>query len=117
MGEASNIGAVLGAVSAGLLVALAMMYRAWSRLRLGRTSDETEDSTLKLLSAAVEHWKALHDAAWEQVKKERQLREEAEARASSLVGSMERLRSEVAALERKVDALTFQIEQYKASPA
>lgn len=114
MGD-TNYGVVFGTIAAGLAAAVGILYRAWSRLRLGNTSDNTDSQTLRMLSAAVEHWKGLYDTAWEQVKKERQMREEAEARVVSVVEKMELLRDEVATLRREVEALTYQLQHPSTS--
>lgn len=101
-----DIGTVLGVIAGTLTVGSALIYRAWTRLKLDGQMGHTEAATLKMLDAAVEHWKKLHDIAWEQVVKERELREAAEKRASDTSSEVEKLRGEVAGLKREIERLT-----------
>lgn len=103
--DVNSLGTMLGLVAAALVTGTALIYRAWARLKLDKQVDSTATTTLKMLDEAVEHWKALHDEAWAQVRKERELREAAELRASTHAGEIERLRTEVARLSRDLDQL------------
>lgn len=98
-----------GTIAAGLTAAVAILYTLWGNLRKNSAETDTETEALRLVSAAVEHWKGLYDVAWEQVGKERQLREAAEQRGQLAVQEVEGLRSEVAELRRQIEHLTAQI--------
>ena len=101
----ANEGTLLGVIGAGVLAALAVLYRGWAKLRHDNQKDSTDIETLKALDAAVAHWRGLYEVAWKQVGKERELREHAEARATMAFEEIEKLRSEVAALRREVEKL------------
>lgn len=111
MPEALQSGAGLwGSIGAGILAALGILYTLWGNLRKNGQVAETETDALKMVSAAVEHWKGLYDTAWAEAKKERELRLAAEQRASLAVQEVEGLRTEVAALRRQIEHLTAQID-------
>lgn len=105
-GVPSQLATQVATISAGVVVILAILLRGWSFLRRTSQADNTETETLRLLQAAVDHWRGLYDTAWEQVKKERQLRESAEMRAAETMTEVEALRGEVAEMQRKIDHLT-----------
>ena len=106
IGMEPNDGTLLGAIAGGLLVVIAVVYRGYSKLRHDNQIDGTEAETLRMLDAAVLHWRTLYETAWKQVAKERELREKAEARTSAAFAEIENLRAEVAALRREVEKLT-----------
>jgi len=89
-----------------LLTGLGAVYLAWKRIIKMGTQTTSDISTLKLIDAAVAHWKELHEEAWEQVKAERERREKAETRLQLALDQIESLRSEVAALRRDIEKLT-----------
>lgn len=110
MPEAMTQGAGLwGTIAAGITAAVAILYTLWNNLKKTGQESETEVEALKLVQAAVEHWKGLYDVAWAQVVKERELRELAETRAAAAVQEVEGLRSEVAALKRQIEQLTAKV--------
>lgn len=110
MPEVMTEGAGLwGTIAAGVTAAVAILYTLWNNLRTSGQAADTETDALKMVSAAVEHWKGLYEVAWEQVKKERELREAAERRSQMAVEEVEGLRSEVATLRREIERLTAQI--------
>lgn len=93
---------ILGSVVASL----GGVYIAWRRLIRAGTQAKTDTINMELMGSAVAHWKSLHDEAWAQVRKERELREAAEQKAASAMRSIENLRNEVAELRRQVADLT-----------
>lgn len=99
-----------GTVAAGLTAAVAILYTLWGNLRKNGQEAVTEGDALKMAAAAIEQWKSLYDVAWDQVKKERALREMAESRSATAVQEVEGLRGEVAALKRQIEHLTAQID-------
>ncbi|WP_454737580.1 hypothetical protein [Cupriavidus necator] len=101
-----DIGAVLGTIAGTLVVGSALIFRAWSRLKLDHQIGTSETAALKTLSAAVENWKGLYETVWAQVIKEREMRESAEKRASETTRELEELRGQVAELKREVQRLT-----------
>lgn len=110
MPEVMTEGAGLwGTIAAGITAAVAILYTLWGNLRKTGQAAETETDALKMVGAAVEHWKGLYEVAWEQVKKEREQREAAERRSQMAVEEVEGLRSEVATLRREIERLTAQI--------
>jgi len=98
-----------GTIAAGVTAAVAILYTLWGNLRKSGQAAETETDALKMVSAAVEHWKGLYEVAWEQVKKEREMRMSAELRAQTAVEEVEGLRSEVATLRREIERLTAMV--------
>jgi beta-phosphoglucomutase-like phosphatase (HAD superfamily) len=106
-----DIGAVLGTIAGTLVVGSALIFRAWSRLKLEHQIGTTEEAALKTLAAAVENWKGLYDTAWAQVVKERELREAAENRATATMHELEELRAQVAELKREVQRLTVAVNR------
>ena len=101
----TQLGTYVATVAGGIVVLVGIIVRGWSALKRSSQQDTTDADTLKLLQAAVDHWKTLYDAAWAQVKKERELREVAEARTQGITAEVEELRKQVATLERKIDML------------
>jgi ATP:corrinoid adenosyltransferase len=110
---ASVLGTALGYLCAGLAVAAVTFYKLWSKLKLDNQTNQSETGALQLLDKAVEHWKDLNTEAWAQVKKERQLREEAERRADVMAQEMEGLRDEIASLRREVTGLKNVVAAYQ----
>ena len=106
---------MIGTIAAGLLAALAILYRGFGKLRRGNQQDGTDVETLKALDAAVAHWRSLYETAWKQVGKERELREQAEARATNAFSEIENLRGEVAALRREIEHLTATVHHYQTA--
>jgi hypothetical protein len=112
-----DIGTVLGTIAGALLVGSALIFRAWTRLKVDHQIGTSETAALKTLSAAVENWRALYDVAWQQVTKERELREAAEQRARETTKELEQLRAQVAALERDVQRLTVAVNRQQGESA
>lgn len=102
---ATTIGKAVGYIAAGVVVSVVAFYRTWSKLKLDTQTNESEAGALKLLDKAVEHWKDLNTEAWAQVKKERELRIEAERRADVMAQEMEGMRLEISRLRREVEGL------------
>lgn len=102
----SSDGTFWGAIAAGVLAAVAVLYRGYNKLRRDNQQDGTDLETLRALDSAVNHWRSLYETAWAQVAKERMLREAAELRVASAFSEIEKLRGEVAALRREVEKLT-----------
>lgn len=102
---ATMVGSAVGYIAAGIAVAAVIFYRTWSKLKLDNQTNNSETGALQLLDKAVEHWKDLNTEAWAQVKKERELRVEAERRADVMAQEMEGLRDEIAGLRREVKGL------------
>ena len=113
--EPSNDGTLIGAIAAGVLAALAILYRGFGKLRRDNQQDGTDVETLKALDAAVLHWRRLYETAWKQVGRERELRELAETRATSAFSEIESLRGEVAALRREIEHLTATVHHYQTA--
>lgn len=112
----TNDGTIPGAIAGGVLVIIAVVYRGFAKLRRDNQKDGTDVETLKALDAAVVHWRGLYETAWAQVAKERELREKAEARATTTWLEVESLRSEVAALRREIEYLTATVQHAKGAP-
>lgn len=108
-----DIGTVLGTLAGAMVVAGMLVYKAWSRFKLDQQVGSTETQTLQMLDAAVAHWKELHDTAWSQVVKERELREAAEQRGRETAADVDKLRSRVATLERKIDQLQALVDKHQ----
>ena len=108
-----NDGTLLGTIAGGLLVIVAVVYRGFAKLKRDNQVDGTEAETLRMLDAAVLHWRTLYETAWKQVAKERELRERAEQRHTQALEEIEALRSEVAALRREIEQLTDTVRQHK----
>ncbi|QUN28694.1 hypothetical protein KB879_01595 [Cupriavidus sp. KK10] len=106
-----DIGAVLGTIAGTLVVGSALIFRAWTRLKLDHQIGSSEEAALKTLTAAVENWKGLYETAWQQVVKERELRESAEHRATETTRELEELRAQVAELKREVQRLTVAVNR------
>lgn len=106
-----DIGAVLGTIAGTLVVGSALIFRAWTRLKLDHQIGSSEEAALKTLTAAVENWKSLYETAWMQVTKEREMREAAEKRATETTRELEELRAQVAELKREVQRLTVAVNR------
>lgn len=109
----STLGTALGYIAAGLAIAVVTFYRMWSKLKLDNQTNESETGALRLLDKAVEHWKDLNTEAWAQVKKERELRVEAEKRADLLAQEMEGMREEMSKLRTEVHQLRNVVVLYQ----
>ena len=111
MPDAIQTGAGLwGTISAGIVAALAILYTLWGKLNVSRTEADVDSDTLKLVGAAVEHWRNLYEVAQGQVLSERALREAAERRGAAAVAQVEDLRGEVATLRREIERLTAMVK-------
>lgn len=86
--------------------AVATIYLTYRKTIRAGVQAKADTSSLELVGAAISHWKGLHDEAWEQVKKERKLRSEAEDRLTTALKEIEKLRGEVAELRRDIANLT-----------
>jgi hypothetical protein len=112
MPEALTTGAGLwGTIAAGITAAVAILYTLWGNLKKTGAENDTETEALRMVSAAVEHWKGLYDVLLTQVQREREQREAAEQRAMLAINEVEGLRSEVAALKRQIDQLSATINK------
>jgi hypothetical protein len=100
-----------GTIAAGLTVVVAMLYTLWGNLRKNGAENDTETEALRMVGAAVEHWKGLYDVLQTQVLREREQREAAEQRAMLAINEVEGLRGEVAALKRQIDQLSATINK------
>lgn len=114
--DLASLPGTLGAIMTSLLAGGALVWRAYTRVKRVTQADNSDASTLKLMDAALAQWKGLHDEAWAQVRKERELREAAEHRIAMLLDqaakdrlkdreTIEALRGRVAELEREVGSL------------
>lgn len=101
-----DIGTVLGTIAGALVVGSALIFRAWTRLKLDHQIGSSEEAALRTLNAAVENWRSLYEHASMQVVKEREMREAAELRAMDTTRELEELRGQVAELKREVQRLT-----------
>lgn len=101
-----DIGTVLGTIAGTLVVGSALIFRAWTRLKIEHQIGNSEEAALKTLTAAAESWKGLYETAWKQVGQEREMREAAERYASETMRELEDLRAQVAELKREVQRLT-----------
>lgn len=112
----SNTAAWVGTVVGILAVAWLVFFQLYSKIKLGRQSDASEVGALRLMDAAILHWKQLNDEAWAQVRKERDLRIEAERRSDLQLQEMEALRQEVMQLRGEVNRLRSVIVLNTQSP-
>jgi polyhydroxyalkanoate synthesis regulator phasin len=112
MPEALSTGAGLwGTIAAGITAAVAILYTLVGNLKKNSAENDTETEALRMVSAAVEHWKGLYDVLLTQVQREREQREAAEQRAMLAINEVEGLRGEVAALKRQIDQLSATINK------
>lgn len=89
-----------------VVTAVGTIYLTYRKTMRAGMQAKADTSSLELVGAAISHWKGLHDEAWEQVKKERKLRSEAEERLTRALGEIEKLRGEVAELRRDIANLS-----------
>lgn len=114
--DQDQLSTIIASAAGGVLVILGVVWRGFGILRRQSVADNTEAETLKLLQDAVMHWRSLYDTAWEQVKKERAMREAAEQRTTETMNEVEGLRAEVAELQRKIDHLTALVQRNRPMP-